>query len=78
MDLGAQFEKEAIEAFDYWKAKQLALAIDPKIIDDLTNLTVEMWIRRILRQPVYESLGEKRANINDPGSFFQPAEQSKP
>jgi len=72
MDLGAQFEKEAIEAFDFWKAKQLAIVTDPKLIDDITNMTVEIWIRRILRQPVYESLGEKRANIDDPGSFFVP------
>jgi len=59
-------EKETIEAFTFWREKQLLIATDPKVIDDLNTLTVEVWIKRILRPPVYETLGQKRADIKNP------------
>ena len=66
VDLGVQFEEEGYEAFLWWKEKQLLIATDPQVIADLTAMTVEIWLRRILRPIVYETLGQKRANINNP------------
>lgn len=50
MKLNEEFEKDVLEAFEYWEVKQK----NPQAI------TIDQWITAMLQKPVYELIGAKR------------------
>ena len=50
MKLNEEFEKDVMEAFDYWCKKQ----------QNPSTITIDQWITAMLQKPVYELIGAKR------------------
>lgn len=65
MKLKKAFLADLKEAFEYFKSKQLETAKDPGVIAQIQAITLETWVSNMLRKPVYELIGEKRANIDE-------------
>lgn len=63
MEFKRNFQADLEEAFEYFKAKQLAA--NPVAAVELSKATVDRWVMNILRKPIYELLGEKRANEDE-------------
>lgn len=56
MEFPEQFKNDIEEAYLYWLSKQ---SVEPK------GVTITRWLANILRKPIYELLGEKRANSDE-------------
>ena len=65
MKLKKAFSADLKEAFEYFKSKQLESATDPAVIAQVQAITLEAWVSNMLRKPVYELIGEKRANVDE-------------
>lgn len=59
------FQKDLEEAFEYFKAKEIAAAKDPAIIPQISAYKIEKWVMSMLRKPMYDLIGEKRVNENE-------------
>lgn len=62
MVFGKSFETDIAEAFEYFKEKQMEATTDPAAQRQIAMLTSEKWVAHLLRKPVYDLIGEKRAN----------------
>ncbi len=65
MKLKKAFSADLKEAFEYFKSKQLEATQDPAAIVQVQAITLEAWVSNMLRKPVYELIGEKRANVDE-------------
>lgn len=66
MELKKGFSADLKEAFVYFIGKQIKqAAADPAAVAELEKVTVEQWVTQILRKPVYDLIGEKRANADE-------------
>jgi hypothetical protein len=53
LEFSKEFKDDIEESYLYWLSKQ---SVDPK------DLTITKWLANIIRKPIYDLLGEKRAN----------------
>ena len=65
MEFPKAFLKDMEEAFIYFKSKQMTKNADPAIVQQLLAIPLNKWIANLLRQPIYELIGEKRANVDE-------------
>ncbi len=65
MEFPKAFLEDMEEAFDYFKSKQAANSTDAETAKKIAAVPLKKWVANLLRQPVYELIGEKRANVDE-------------
>ena len=66
VNFGKAFLADMQESYVFWKLKQRAAVsdnIDAKA--QIDAITLSKWVMMLLKKPVYELLGEKRASEDD-------------
>lgn len=63
MQFNQDFWDDVIEAFEYWQGKQVRSG-DAAAIEAAAGFTPVTWAARMLAEPVYSLIAEKRAMHN--------------
>lgn len=63
MKLAKQFSVDMQEAFEFWKKQQKTMAGQNVTAQaQIDAITIEKWVMLMLKKPVYDLIGDKRAS----------------